>query len=97
MKVKATFRHVFEVTREVEIDDQEYADLVSHQANRDRDTSDDYLLPVYLNTQEDEYLAKVFSDWRTSEPLPADFLLQYTEVTEAERVPPTNQTEGETS
>jgi hypothetical protein len=87
MRVKATFRHVFEVTREVEIDDREYADLVRYQANRERDTSDEYLIPLHLNAQEVEYLADVFADWKTSAPLPSDFELQYSEVTEAERMP----------
>lgn len=87
MKVKATFRHVFEVTREVEIDDADFARLYEHQRIRDRETSDEYLIPLWLDSQEDEYLADVFSDWKTSAPLPSDFELQYTEVTEAERLP----------
>lgn len=86
MRVKATFRHVFEVTREVEVDDEDFARLCEHQRNRDRDTSDEYLIPLWLDSQEAEYLADVFPDWKTSAPLPSDFELQYTEVTEAERV-----------
>lgn len=86
MRVRATFQHVFQVTREVEIDDEEFARLYKHQENRDRDTSDEYLLPLHLNTQETEYLAEVFPDWKTTAPLPDDFVLQYTDVTEAERL-----------
>lgn len=91
MRVKATFLHVFEVTREVEVDDEEFARLYTHQANRERDTSDEYLLPLLLNTQEVEYLADVFPDWKTTAPLPDDFVLQYTDVTEAERVTGSNE------
>lgn len=87
MKVKATFRHVIEVTRNVEIEDDDYARLVAHEEIRDRDTSDARLLPLYLDSQDIEYLAEVFPDWKTSAPLPSDFELQYTEVTEAERLP----------
>lgn len=87
MRVKATFQHVFQVSREVEIDDEEFARLHKHQANRDRDMSDEYLIPLHLNTRDDDYLAVVFSDWKTTAPLPDDFVLQYTDVTEAERVP----------
>lgn len=86
MRVKATFQHVFQVTREVEVDDEDLARLQKHQANRDRDTSDEYLIPLHLNTREVEYLAEVFPDWKTSAPLPDDFVLQYTDVIEAERV-----------
>lgn len=86
MRVKATFQHVFQVTREVEIDDDEFARLQKHQANRDRDTSDEYLIPLHLNTCDIEYLDEVFPDWKTTEPLPDDFELLYTDVTEAERI-----------
>lgn len=87
MRVRATFRHVFEVTRDVEIDDEDFQRLYTHQHNRDRETSDEYLIPLYLDTQETEYLADVFPDWKMSAPLPSDFELQYTEVTEGERLP----------
>jgi hypothetical protein len=86
MKVKATFRHVFEVTREVEIDDEDFARLREHQAIRDLDTSDEYLIPIYIESQDTEFTAEVFSDWKTSAPLPSDFELQWTEVTDAERL-----------
>lgn len=86
MKVKATFRHVFEVTREVEVDDEDYARLARYEKVRERDTSDERLLPLWLDSQEAEYLAEVFADWRISAPLPSDFELQYTEVVESDRI-----------
>jgi len=87
VRVKATFQHVIQVTREVEVDDEDYARLFAHEEIRDRDTSDERLLPLWIDSQDTEYLADVFPDWKTSAPLPSDFDLQYTEVTEAERVP----------
>jgi len=94
MRVKAKFQHVFQVTREVEIDDEDFARLYKHQENRERDTSDEYLIPLHLNTQ-DEYLAEVFPDWKTSAPLPSDFELQYTDVIEAERVTGSSERESD--
>lgn len=83
MKVKATYRLVFEVTRETEIDDESYAALVEHERIRDRDTSDERLMPMWLESHLYEEDAEVFRDWRTSKPLPADFEFQYADVTEA--------------
>lgn len=83
MKVKATYRIVFEVTRETEIDDGSYAALVEHERIRDRDTSDERLMPLWLESNLYEEDAQVFRDWRTDKPLPRDFEFQYAEVTEA--------------
>ena len=80
MKVKATYRHVFEVTREVEIDEEDYARLRHHEAIRDRDCSDERLMTLLLESSLYEADAEVFRDWRTNEPLPSDFELQYSEV-----------------
>lgn len=91
MKVKATFRHVIEVTRDVVIDDEDYQRLVAHEEIRERDTTDERLLPIYLESLDTECMAEVFSDWKLSAPLPSDFELQYTEVTEAERVPESSE------
>jgi hypothetical protein len=87
MKVRARFEHVFAVTREVEIDDEDYARLVAHEQIRDRDTSDERVLPLWIDSQDVEFLGAVFPDWKTSAPLPSDFELQYSECTEAERAP----------
>lgn len=83
MKVNATYRLVFEVTRETEIDDEDYATLREHERIRDRDTSDERLMPLWLEDHLYELDAEVFHDWRTDQPLPSDFEFQYAEVTEA--------------
>lgn len=87
MKVKATYQLVFEVTREVEIDDDSYAALHKHESIRDRDVSPERLMPLWLGSNLYEEGAEVFHDWRTDKPLPADFEFQYAEVTEAVPVP----------
>lgn len=83
MKVKATYQIVFEVTRETEIDDESYAALREHESIRDRDVSPERLMPLWLESNLYEEDAKVFHDWRTDKPLPADFEFQYAEVSEA--------------
>lgn len=83
MKAKATYQIVFEVTREVEIDDDSYETLRQHELIRDRDTSDERLMPIWLESHLYEEDAEVFRDWRTDKPLPRDFEFQYAEVTEA--------------
>ena len=83
MKVKATYRIVFEVTRETEIDDESYAALVEHERIRDRDTSPERLMPMWLESNLYEEDAAAFRDWRSDKPLPRDFEFQYAEVTEA--------------
>lgn len=83
MKVKATYRIMFEVTRETEIDDDSYAALQEHERIRDRDVSPERLMPLWLESRLYEADAEVFHDWRTDKPLPADFEFQYAEVTEA--------------
>lgn len=86
MRVKATYQLVFEVTREVEIDDDSYETLREHERIRDRDVSPERLMPLWLEANLYEEDAEVFRDWRTDKPLPADFEFQYAEVTDAEKV-----------
>lgn len=88
MRVKATYQLVFEVTRESEVDDEEYEELKRHEAIRDRDDSDERVLPMLLERHLYESDAEVFHDWRTDKPLPSDFEFQYAEVTSAEPVSP---------
>jgi len=88
VKIKATYQLVFEVTRETEIDDGELELLRHHEAIRDRDDSDERVLPILLERHLYESDAEVFHDWRTDKPLPSDFEFQYAEVTSAEPVSP---------
>ena len=88
MRVKATYRHVFEVTREVEIDDGDFAAWLTREAIHERSYSDEEdALTIWLNAEETEFHAEVLSDWRTDKPLPSDFELQYSEVISADREP----------
>jgi hypothetical protein len=50
MKVKATFQHVFEVTREVEVDEEDFARLVEHEERRQRTRSDSDMLMLWINS-----------------------------------------------
>lgn len=85
MKVVATYRIVYEVAREAEIDDESYEQLRHHESIRDRDDSDERLMPLWLQSNLYETNGEMFNDWRTDRPLPSDFELQYVEVTDAER------------
>lgn len=91
MRVKATYQLVFEVTREVEIDDDSYEALREHERIRDRDVSPERLMPLWLESNLYESDGEVFDDWRTSKPLLADFEFQYAEVTAAEKVGEKNE------
>lgn len=87
MKVRATFQHVFEVTREVEVDDEDFARLVRHEEARERPGSDAGRLLLWINSQDEEVIAEAFPDWKTNAPLPSDFELLYSEATEVESAP----------
>lgn len=80
MKVKATYRHVFEVTREVEVDEADFEAWLSgrmwSRAEHDRSLA----IAAYLDEADAESTSEVFKDWRFDRPLPADFELQYSEV-----------------
>lgn len=85
MKVDATYRHVFEATRTVEIDDEDFAAWRTHQAESGHVYSDDEeAICAFLDDADTEFTAEVFSDWKISEPLPHDFELQWSEVVRAD-------------
>ena len=82
MRVKATWHHVIGVTREIEIDDEAFA---SWRSRRYPDHADhERVLSVWIEQLDTEEIAAVFPDWKTSEPLPADFELQWSEVVDVE-------------
>lgn len=93
MKVRATYRLVFEVTRETEVDDDEYAALREHERIRDRDASSERVMPLLLERNLYGEGAEVFRDWRMDKPLPSDFEFQYVEVMEAALVAEGNERE----
>lgn len=82
MKVRAKWHHVIEVTREVEID--EAAFTMWRIANYGEDSDVDLALAVWIDGQDTDFYSEVFKDWRTSDPLPDDFELAYSEVIDAE-------------
>lgn len=83
MKVNAQYRHVFDVTREVEIDREAFDAWVQRELVRGNVcASAEESIEAYLNLEDTEFHAEVFSDWRTSEPLPSDFELQWSAVIE---------------
>lgn len=78
MKVQAKWNHVFAVTREVEVDE---ADFQQWAADRYGEKYDRELaIAAWIEQQDTEFIAEVFSDWRTNEPLPSDFELLYSDV-----------------
>lgn len=87
MKVKATYRLTFEVTREVEVDDADFEVWKSGRmwslAEHDRSLA----LASYLDQADDELTAEVFEDWRADRPLPSDFEFQEYDVVDVELEP----------
>lgn len=81
MKVKATWHHVIAVTREIEIDEAAFTAWKNERYGEAADT--DLALAAWIETLDTEEIAEVFSDWKTSKPLPRDFELQYSDVIDA--------------
>ena len=84
MKVRATWSHTFEVTREVEIDEDEYrAWAEAHPGGELRNWAySDMGLAVFLDHEDNaEVSSEVFADWRIDINLPNDFELVASEVT----------------
>lgn len=81
MKVLVKWHHVIQVEREVEVDEAAFHDWrqVNHGIGEDQDAA----LAEWIDGQDTDFHAEVFADWRTSEPLPSDFELQYSEVISA--------------
>jgi len=84
MKVKATWHHVIAVTREVEIDEEAFTEWKDRRYGPGADT--ELALAVWIDTQDAEFTAEVFSDWRTGDPLPGDFELSFSDVIDAQIV-----------
>lgn len=86
MKVSVTYEAMFAVEREVEIDDGEFTAWLGREGGRGRiyATDDDAIL-AWLAASDTEFHAEVLHDWKTSEPLPSDFELQYCDPTAATR------------
>ncbi|AUG28765.1 MULTISPECIES: hypothetical protein [Microbacterium] len=82
MKVKAKWHHVIEVEREVEVDEKAFTEWMHRLYGEGADR--DLALTVWIEDLDTDTLAEVFSDWRTSEPLPEDFVLAYSEVIDAQ-------------
>ena len=78
MKVNATYRHVFNVTREVEIDEEDFLQWAQDRYGEMYDT--ELAIAAWLDGMDTEFHGEVFHDWRTTAPLPNDFELQYSEV-----------------
>lgn len=78
MKVRATYRHVFNVTREVEVDEVEFKKWADERYLGGYDF--ELAMACWLDAQDDEFTSEVFSDWRVDRPLPADFELQFSDV-----------------
>lgn len=86
-KWKVTFEITHEVTREVDLDDDEIASWRTSSGIGCEDFTDQEVVHSIL-ANDDEITANTFSDWRTNGPLPSDFELQYTDVSEIEEVAP---------
>ncbi|GAA5198680.1 hypothetical protein [Microbacterium jejuense] len=81
MKVQATWHHVFEVSREVDVDEDEFKEWKHERYGEFAD--DELALAVWIDQQDTEFTAEVFHDWRLSTPLPSDFELLYSDVADA--------------
>lgn len=82
MKVKATWHRVIAVTREIEIDEAAFTAWKSERYGAGADTG--LALTFWIDALDTEEIAEVFHDWKTSEPLPSDFELQYSDVIDAQ-------------
>lgn len=81
MKVQAKFRMVFNVTREVEIDDEDFeAWALKHYGSG---FDPELAITVWIDDMDTDRIAEVFKDFRTNAPLPADFEFQYSECEDA--------------
>lgn len=85
MKVKAKWHHVIAVEREVEVDEESFNYWMHRRYGEGADR--DLALTVWIENLDSEDIGEIFHDWRTSDPLPSDFELQYSEVIDA-RVDP---------
>ena len=74
MKVQATYVHTFEVTREIEVDEADFRAWADKRYGGAYD--DEFALAIWIDMQDTEFHAEVFSDWRATKPLPADFEYQ---------------------
>lgn len=95
MKVKATWHHVMKVTREVEVDWDAFTEWRDKRYGDGADT--DLALAVWIDDLDTDDLGEIFRDWRTSQALPSDFELAYSEVIDAEHEPPVQPTRFERS
>ena len=84
MKVKAKWQHTFEVTREVEVDEESFTRWMNLRYGEGADR--DLALAVWIGNFDSEDVGAVFPDWRTSEPLPSDFEFVGYDVIDAEPV-----------
>ena len=66
MKVQATYRHVFTVTREVEVDEVEFLQWAQDKYGDEYDT--ELAIAAWIDDQDDEFHSEVFQDWRTNKP-----------------------------
>lgn len=80
MKVNATYVHEFEVTREVEIEESDFREWADKRYGSAYD--DEFAMSIWLDMQDTEFHAEVFSDWCSNKPLPTDFEYQGHEVTD---------------
>lgn len=86
-KWKVTFEITHEVTREVDLDDDEIRDWREFIGRGCEDFTDQEVVHSMI-TKEVEFTADTLSDWQDNAPLPRDFELQYTDVSEVEEVAP---------
>jgi hypothetical protein len=78
MKVQAKFNIVYAVTRDVEVDEQDFREWAHARYGETFDM--ELAVAAWIEAQDTDLLAEVFPDWKTSAPLPNDFELQYTDV-----------------
>lgn len=85
MKVRATFQIVFNASREVEIDEDDFQQWAGRRYGERYDR--DLAMAAWIEAQDTEFVANVFGDWRTDSPLPRDFELQYVEAADVQSTP----------
>lgn len=76
MKFDVTYQIEFEVTRTVDIDEDDLEEF----ARRHNHTSLGGAAEQWLRWQDTDSMAEVFDDWRSDKPLPDDFELQCVDV-----------------
>ena len=87
MKVNATFQHTFQVTRTVEIDDEHFREWCEAHARRTgRPLDREDAIKRFIGDLDAEDLNDLWPDWKAHQPLPGDFELMWSDVSDVERL-----------